>query len=345
MKIEEHISELLFEHDCVIVPDFGGFVCNYAPANIDPVKHLFEPPGKKIMFNKGLVRNDGLLAHHISGKLKLPYNEALSTISDEVKRYKEVIEKDKRVTLENIGSLYLDVKGNLLFQQDNKLNYLADSFGLSAFYHLPIEPIKVEEEKVIPIYNERKKTRRFAAAAVIATLVVSAFCFTMLEKQTNMRFSSFSFYTKKAPALYSYTPNIYKEIPNPAIENSPLPEYIHITGTPVKVATIAANNTPTVTKNPATVAVSTASIPSVANTATATPGTFTIIIGSFGVKENADKLVNEFTKQGLQVSIVGKNPQGLYMVGYGKYSNHNDAQSERGNFMKKYSKDAWVKGN
>ena len=44
MKIEEHISELLFEHDCVIVPDFGGFVCNYAPARIDPVKHLFEPP-------------------------------------------------------------------------------------------------------------------------------------------------------------------------------------------------------------------------------------------------------------------------------------------------------------
>ena len=56
MKIEEYISDLLFEHDCVIVPDFGGFVCNYGPAAIDPAKHLFEPPAKRILFNKGLSR-------------------------------------------------------------------------------------------------------------------------------------------------------------------------------------------------------------------------------------------------------------------------------------------------
>src|SRR5580704_233390 len=111
MKIEEHISELLFEHDCVIVPDFGGFVCNYSPAQIDPVKHLFEPPSKRILFNKGLTRSDGLLAHHISGKLKLPYSEAVTSISTEVKRYKDDIEKDKRLTLENIGLLYIDEKG------------------------------------------------------------------------------------------------------------------------------------------------------------------------------------------------------------------------------------------
>ncbi len=93
MNLGEHISELLFEHDCVIVPDFGGFVCNYAPAGIDPVKHLFEPPGKRILFNKGLTRNDGILAHHISGKLKLSYPEALNAIAGEVKRYKDDIEK------------------------------------------------------------------------------------------------------------------------------------------------------------------------------------------------------------------------------------------------------------
>src|SRR5271170_2476410 len=97
MKIEEHISELLFEHDCVIVPDFGGFVCNYAPARIDPVKHLFEPPGKRILFNKGLTRNDGLLANHISSVSKLSYSEALDTIKKEVKHYKEELEEDRRL--------------------------------------------------------------------------------------------------------------------------------------------------------------------------------------------------------------------------------------------------------
>jgi len=339
MKIEEHISELLFEHDCVIVPDFGGFVCNYSPAQVDPVKHLFEPPGKRILFNKGLVRNDGLLAHHISGKLKLPYSDALVTISAEVKRYKEELEKDKRITLENIGSIYVDEKGKLLFQQDNKLNYLADSFGLTAFYHLPVEEARPEvETKVIPIYNERKKARLYTSAAVIAILAVSAFFFNLLEKQTNIRFSSFDFSSKNVPAQYVFSPSIYKELPKPVVETGDIPKYVIINSSTAKAAVPVKNN-------PATVAVTTATKPATNNSTTATPGTFSIIIGSFGIKENADKLVNEFTKQGLQVSIVGKNPAGLYMVGYGKYTTHNDALTERGNFMQKYSKDAWVKGN
>src|SRR5271167_4768679 len=107
MKMEEYISELLHDHDCVIVPEFGGFVCNYAPARIDPVKHLFEPPGKKILFNKGLTRNDGLLAHHISGKLKLRYDETVTSIGKEVKRINEELSKDKRSVLDNIGLLYV----------------------------------------------------------------------------------------------------------------------------------------------------------------------------------------------------------------------------------------------
>ena len=159
MKIEEHISELLFEHDCVIVPDFGGFVCNYAPARIDTFKHLFEPPGKRIIFNKGLIRNDGLLANHVAAKLKLSYSKALDAIAEEVKHYKDEIQKDKRLTLDNIGFLYMDEKGNLLFQQDNKQNYLAESFGLTAFYHLPAEVEKAEEKvKLFPYIMPASKT-------------------------------------------------------------------------------------------------------------------------------------------------------------------------------------------
>jgi hypothetical protein len=338
VKIEEHISELLFEHDCVIVPDFGGFVCNYAPARIDPVKHLFEPPGKRILFNKGLTRNDGLLAHHISGKLKLPYSEALTTISKEVQRYKEDIEKDKRLTLDNIGQLYVDEKGSLIFQQDNRLNYLTESFGLSAFYHLPAEAEKAADEaKVIPIYNERKKARVYAAAAVVAALVVSAFCFTMLEKQTNMRFSSFNFFSKKDVPLYSYTPGKYKELPKPVFEsfhvvvtdaNGPTPTAISVT-VPANANNAIVKPSP-VTNN---------AVPVVSSSK------FLIIVGSFSIKEHAENLINELNRQNLHVSIVGRNPAGLYMVGYGNFQSHDAATAERVNFMKKFNKDAWIKAN
>ena len=34
-KYVEHIEELLYLHDCVIVPGFGGFICDYTSASIN----------------------------------------------------------------------------------------------------------------------------------------------------------------------------------------------------------------------------------------------------------------------------------------------------------------------
>ena len=35
IDVTAYIKELLFKHDCVILPDFGGFIGNYTPAGID----------------------------------------------------------------------------------------------------------------------------------------------------------------------------------------------------------------------------------------------------------------------------------------------------------------------
>ena len=32
IELAQHIEALLLENDCVIVPNFGGFVAHYAPA-------------------------------------------------------------------------------------------------------------------------------------------------------------------------------------------------------------------------------------------------------------------------------------------------------------------------
>ena len=37
LRLDSHISYLLHEHDCVILPAFGGFVANYHSAKIDPI--------------------------------------------------------------------------------------------------------------------------------------------------------------------------------------------------------------------------------------------------------------------------------------------------------------------
>ncbi|UOQ77221.1 hypothetical protein MUN84_00290 [Hymenobacter sp. 5516J-16] len=37
--LSDHIRTLLRDHDCVIIPDFGGLIADYAPAQIHPVRH------------------------------------------------------------------------------------------------------------------------------------------------------------------------------------------------------------------------------------------------------------------------------------------------------------------
>ena len=67
MDITAFIRELLFGHDCVIIPGFGGFIGNYNPAHIDKNSGTFYPPVKQISFNRNLNHNDGLLVGRISG--------------------------------------------------------------------------------------------------------------------------------------------------------------------------------------------------------------------------------------------------------------------------------------
>ena len=50
MKMETYISELLYRHDCVILPGLGGFITNYRSAQIHPVSHTLRPPSKSISF-------------------------------------------------------------------------------------------------------------------------------------------------------------------------------------------------------------------------------------------------------------------------------------------------------
>ncbi len=75
--IEKYIKYLLFEHDCVVIPDFGGFIANYVSADIHPIRHTFVPPSKNIAFNEMLKLNDGLLVAHIANHEHISREEAL----------------------------------------------------------------------------------------------------------------------------------------------------------------------------------------------------------------------------------------------------------------------------
>ena len=66
MTIANYLKDLLYRYDCVIVPNFGGFVTNRISARIDADSNTFYPPTKEVGFNSHLTHNDGLLANYIA---------------------------------------------------------------------------------------------------------------------------------------------------------------------------------------------------------------------------------------------------------------------------------------
>lgn len=82
LDITAFIRELLFGHDCVIIPGFGGFIGNYTPARIDRSDNTFYPPVKQISFNRNLNHNDGLLIGRVSEAAGLNYADARNLVME-----------------------------------------------------------------------------------------------------------------------------------------------------------------------------------------------------------------------------------------------------------------------
>lgn len=132
--IDHYIATLLEDHDCVIVPDFGGFVANYAPAKINPINHRFDPPHRKLSFNRFLVHNDGLLASYVAQKEAESYAEALQQVKHYAVFLRESIKENKKVNIDKIGVLFQHQDGTYHFEQVRNPALFKQGTGLSSFF-------------------------------------------------------------------------------------------------------------------------------------------------------------------------------------------------------------------
>ena len=130
MVIEDYIKDLLYRYDCVIIPNFGGFVTNKISAQIHKDSNTFYPPTKQIGFNVNLIHNDGLLANYIASSENISFDQATSKIKVTVSQWNKLI-KTTSLHIKNIGSFSLNEKNQLIFKPTSKTNYLKSSFGLT----------------------------------------------------------------------------------------------------------------------------------------------------------------------------------------------------------------------
>lgn len=138
MDVRIKIARLLEEHDCVILPGFGGFIGNYCPARIDPVSHSFVPPSKKILFNINLKHNDGLLCNRIVTDECVSYADALVVANELVTNIRHNLKSGKSFVLPEVGKLFSGKEGTLQFEQEKDSNLWPEAFGLQTFVSPPV---------------------------------------------------------------------------------------------------------------------------------------------------------------------------------------------------------------
>jgi hypothetical protein len=336
MSTDKYISELFFDYDCVILPGFGGFVASYAPASIHPTQHTFTPPYKKIVFNKRLVNNDGLLANHISLAENIPFSKAMDMINAFIGDCQARLQNGKKVELQDVGTLYLDVEKSIRFEPANTVNYLGDAYGLSEFRSPAIKrgsyseglPKTFKDREAIPLKVKKLNVKKYVALALSAPLI---FAMIWVPLKTDLlhdiNYSSLNPFQKN---IATYQPRIA------------MPELIKLEDlSPKPMATTSADETVNANSNdesvdPVALSIETekANIPSRALH-------FHIVGGCFEMLSNAENLVNEMTGQNMNASIIGKNKDGLHIVSLGDFPTREEAYAQLP-LIRKNNPEAWL---
>ena len=306
-NINKHISDLLCEHNCVIIPDFGGFVANYESAFIDSRTHHMFAPKKSIVFNRSLKNNDGLLVNEIAVGEGLTFKQAKKELDKYVLNLNESLSLHKKVFIDEVGTLLLTSDDKVLFVQSNSRNHLLDSYGFTTIQYPAIQRTSVQErfeEKIKHIDKahlpSNKKPWLKAAAVLIPLLMVSALGISNKDKIHSVYAnlspfgSSSSTVVEAVETATTHLSSFDVESPTNNIEEAVLSFYE------------AKNNMTTVVENEV-------------------PKHF-IIAGAFSSERNAKKMISKLQKSNFTSSkIVGKSKSGLYRVSYDGFVNSSDA--------------------
>ncbi|MFH1120472.1 MAG: SPOR domain-containing protein [Bacteroidota bacterium] len=324
MIIEKYISKLLFEHDCVIVPGFGGFIANSSPAIIHPVHHTFSPPSRHLAFNASLCSNDGLLADAIRTGRGISFTEAADLVASEVAGIIEKLGNHEKVSLAKIGIVFYDKEKNIQFNPDLTCNYNSDSFGLTTFTSSAIKREALHEKisrKLVP-HHAVRSARRLPATLKWAAVFLPLVSIGLWSAFNPGKISSF--YNNYATFLPSGNNTVNTSAHKTAKTQ---PETKVITNLPVQT-TVRTDVTPA-DDNRVIIEV-------------IKPDVYFIIAGAFSIEENAQRLAEELRKKGFDSFIAGQNRRGLYRVSVQGFNDKKTALQKMNEYRNGEFPGAWL---
>lgn len=191
MQLAQYISDLLYRYDCVIVPNFGGFVTNKIGAKVNTLTHTFHPPMKQVSFNTHLKHNDGLLANYIASVENISFENANKQIANTIANWQKTLTTSV-VEIASVGTLQLNNEKQLVFEPNSSSNLLTEAFGLQTIETPEIKRFKQEVKPLTPIVSQKEKKKivpiyaKYAASvAVLAMLGLAGF--NAINKQNQQK--------------------------------------------------------------------------------------------------------------------------------------------------------------
>ncbi|OFX25854.1 MAG: hypothetical protein A2033_03130 [Bacteroidetes bacterium GWA2_31_9] len=325
-----YIKELLLTHDCVVIPGFGGFICNYNSAKLDKARQTFIPPSKSLVFNKNLSTNDGLLLNYISNIENISYFEAKIKLDEQIKYLNSYLDYNKQVEIDEVGKLILDSGNNLLFEPIKRNNLFLNSFGLGEFTFPEIE--KISQDIIEKNYSEKfrpQKKKRFNYSRLIIVPLAVAFLLTPFK--TSIFDSTKAKSDFKIDTNYSYASNPVSEAIEKSSEKSNALMYSESTNVIVENKTANIDTVKAIVKNVVSEPVveeKTKTVDEIAKVQIneVKKGNCYIIAGCFQDLSNAESLQNQFIKKGISAEIF--LDKGLHRISLGNFETRKTADSE-----------------
>lgn len=330
LELHEHISRLLYDHECVVVPGFGAFLTRYYAAEVNHATHMMRPPSRRVYFNSSIRENDGLLAKSISYAEQVTYQKALTTISNEVDAWQKVLKSGKKLNLSGIGRLYLDDASRLQFNPSLEINYTPASYGLGIFRSPAIQReveirksiSKAIEKHVItehPETNKKKVAGWVSWAAVLGPVILASaigYAYFTTTPQVFENNSGFNW--------ISYSRNISNEM----VKDNAAPE---------ETVTSTENTSP---EREAAVEKVVEEKMEIAAPAPV-KGHYHIVVGSFKDQENASTYISELQAKGYD-AYLAQGDQSYQRVAIGNFVTEDEARNALAGIKQNVHPHSWI---
>jgi nucleoid DNA-binding protein len=304
-NLETYISELLYRYNLVILPGLGALVGRRNPAKVQTEKGIFMPPSKEISFNGLIVKDDGLLINHIAATENVPYETAEKYVLNVISRWRNELIRNKRLRLDNIG-FFTKTNEKILFTPYTGRNYLPEAFGLNTFVRKPLEKsIAAGSETDFNTSPEPKtgvqpgpKRQKIPAGYPVFPQSASA---------KESRWIKYAAAAVIAVSLlwggYHFRDSILGK------DRIQVQQATYRLPGRFPEIVIPADRQPETTD-------------------AATNKNYYIIVGAFKNRRNAERLVTKLQAEGVEASIPGQNPDGLYYVAYASLTSADKAEEQ-----------------